>query len=208
ENCKWAYNLIIDGKPNPTVYGAGNNLNIEGWTLSYPAKRALSLQGSFTGSAPSIPISNSIVAIRVEVLDQTGGIVPSSEVINRRSYSTSITSTSPVPVEDLVITDSWLYKSINTEKLSPAAKVMAGDGEGVYEPVAIIGNVENKDGHIYKNVRIMYLLYNPANQQVGTASDTIEIIEPYQTWSFKAPIAPDKSVASIKLGNFSYNKQE
>jgi len=54
DNPTWTYSLVLDEVENPSKTEVGQNVNINGWLLSYPAKRELSMKVTMEGTAPVV----------------------------------------------------------------------------------------------------------------------------------------------------------
>ena len=85
ENGQWSYITTLDGNPNPAVTANGRNLNINGWILSYPSKRELSMRVTLNGEVPTVTASGNKTIIRVAELSGKSEAIPGSEAI-RQSY--------------------------------------------------------------------------------------------------------------------------
>ncbi|MCX6699937.1 MAG: hypothetical protein NTV68_08425 [Methanomicrobiales archaeon] len=84
ENGQWSYITSLDGNPNPAVTANGRNLNINGWVLSYPSKRELSMKVTLNGEVPTVTTSGNKTIIRVAELSGKSEAVSGSEVIRER----------------------------------------------------------------------------------------------------------------------------
>ena len=84
ENGQWSYITSLDGNPNPAVTANGRNLNINGWVLSYPSKRELSMRVTLNGEVPTVTASGNKTIIRVAELSGKSEAVAGSEVIKER----------------------------------------------------------------------------------------------------------------------------
>ena len=81
DNGQWSYITYIDGNANPSVSANGRNLNIQGWVLSYPSKRALSMHVTLNGGVPAVTASGKKTIIRVAELNGKSETVSGSEVV-------------------------------------------------------------------------------------------------------------------------------
>ena len=84
ENGQWSYITSLDGNPNPAVTANGRNLNINGWVLSYPSKRELSMRVTLNGAVPTVTASGNKTIIRVAELSGKSEALSGSEVIKER----------------------------------------------------------------------------------------------------------------------------
>lgn len=84
ENGQWSYITSLDGNPNPAVTANGRNLNINGWVLSYPSKRELSMRVTLNGVVPTVTASGNKTIIRVAELSGKSEAIANSEVIRER----------------------------------------------------------------------------------------------------------------------------
>lgn len=67
----------------------------------------------------------------------------------------------------------------------------------------IIGSIKNNSSKKYSYVQVSFNLYDKDMNQVGTAWDNINNLEPGATWKFKALIFDDSEVKHYKLGDIS-----
>ena len=84
ENGQWSYITSLDGNPNPAVTANGRNLNINGWVLSYPSKRELSMRVTLNGEVPTVTASGNKTIIRVAELSGKSEAIAASEVVRER----------------------------------------------------------------------------------------------------------------------------
>jgi len=84
ENAQWSYVTSLDGNPNPAVTANGRNVNINGWVLSYPSKRDVTMQVTLNGEVPVVTASGNKTIIRVAELSGKSEPVAGSEVIKER----------------------------------------------------------------------------------------------------------------------------
>jgi len=85
DNGKWSYITSLDGNANPAVTANGRNLNINGWVLSYPSKRELSMQVTLNGDVPTVTASGNKTLIRVAELGSSSDAISGSGV-TREAY--------------------------------------------------------------------------------------------------------------------------
>jgi len=83
DNPTWTYSLVLDEVENPSKTEVGQNVNINGWLLSYPAKRELSMKVTMEGTAPVVDGTSEKIVIAVRELDSKGKAIASSEVIKK-----------------------------------------------------------------------------------------------------------------------------
>lgn len=84
ENPSWTYAIVLDGIDNPSKTEVGQNVNINGWILSYPSKRELSMKVTMEAVAPTVTASEEKVVIAVRELTAAGSKVSSSEVVKKK----------------------------------------------------------------------------------------------------------------------------
>jgi cell fate (sporulation/competence/biofilm development) regulator YlbF (YheA/YmcA/DUF963 family) len=84
ENAQWSYTTILDGNANPAITVNGKNINLNGWVLSYPSKRELSIRVSLSGEVPTMNASGNMTVVRVAEIGSKGSVVSGSEVIKTR----------------------------------------------------------------------------------------------------------------------------
>ncbi len=53
ENARWSYSTVLDGNANPPLTDNGKSVEINGWVLSYPSRRDLSVLVNLTGEVPT-----------------------------------------------------------------------------------------------------------------------------------------------------------
>ncbi|MEI6294296.1 MAG: FxLYD domain-containing protein [Methanomicrobiales archaeon] len=189
ENAQWSYILLLDGNPNPALSGSGKNLNIVGWSLTYPSKRELSMRVSTTGTVPSVPKSDSMEVIRVYVQDENSEIVPGSEYINRKSYAKITTSPTQLDqqIKELVLQPDW----------HPAYSGNTG---------YVVGYIENPTNSNYRGVTVKFTLYDINGNVIGTASDYASVIPSGKTWAFNA-VAP-KQFSNAEFDEITFISRE
>jgi hypothetical protein len=85
DNAQWSYITSLDGNPNPAVTGNGRNLNINGWVLSYPSKRALTMQVTLNGQVPTVTASGNKTIIQVSEIGSQSEAISGSGV-TREAY--------------------------------------------------------------------------------------------------------------------------
>lgn len=83
DNPTWTYSLVLDEVENPSKTEVGQNVNINGWLLSYPAKRELSMKVTMEGTAPVVDGTSEKIVISVKELDSKGKAIASSEVTKK-----------------------------------------------------------------------------------------------------------------------------
>ncbi|MCU0632214.1 MAG: hypothetical protein MUC66_04465 [Methanolinea sp.] len=80
----WTYAIVLDGIENPSKTEIGQNVNINGWLLSYPSKRELSMKVTMEGVAPVVTGSEEKILIAVRELDDRGAKISSTEVVKKK----------------------------------------------------------------------------------------------------------------------------
>jgi hypothetical protein len=86
----WNKVLVLDGVDNPQPIDIGPNVNINGWTLSYPSSKTLSLKVSLEGITPTVKQSGEITVFRVA--DSANEVVKTKNVINPAEIAAAIPS--------------------------------------------------------------------------------------------------------------------
>ncbi len=81
DNPKWSFVLVQDGIENPRPVEIGPNVNMNGWELSYPSSRELSMKVNLEGTAPVVTQSEEKTVVRVRELNSRGVVVPGTEII-------------------------------------------------------------------------------------------------------------------------------
>ncbi|MCQ8894404.1 MAG: hypothetical protein NQU46_07225 [Methanolinea sp.] len=84
DNPTWTYAIVLDGVENPSKTEIGQNVNINGWLLSYPSRRELSMKVTMEATAPTVQGTAEKVVVGVRVLDSRGAAVASSEVVKKK----------------------------------------------------------------------------------------------------------------------------
>ena len=64
----------------------------------------------------------------------------------------------------------------------------------------IVGIIKNNSSHKYNYAQVTFILLDKNNNQVGSAMDNINDLEPGATWKFKALIFDASEVRYYKLG--------
>jgi len=67
----------------------------------------------------------------------------------------------------------------------------------------IVGSIKNNTSHKYNYVQITFILLDKDKNQIGTAMDNVNYLEPGRTWKFKALVYDDSDFAYFKLGDIS-----
>ena len=80
DSATWSYIIIQDGIENPAVLEVGPNININGWVLSYPSSREISMRVNMNGVAPQVTTSEEKTVIRVAELSSVGSVISGTEV--------------------------------------------------------------------------------------------------------------------------------
>jgi hypothetical protein len=83
DSATWSYLIIQDEVPqesSQTVIEVGPNVNINGWVLSYPSSRDLSMTVNMNGVAPQVSTSEEKTIIRVAELSSVGSVISGTEV--------------------------------------------------------------------------------------------------------------------------------
>lgn len=83
-DARWSPVLILDGIETQQPDEVGSNVNINGWELSYPAKRDVSMKVTMEGTAPVVSNSENKTILRVATLSAKNTVAPGSEVIKER----------------------------------------------------------------------------------------------------------------------------
>jgi hypothetical protein len=86
----WTKVLVLDGVDNPQPLDIGPNVNINGWTLSYPSSKTVSLEVSLEGTTPTVKESGEITVFRVA--DSASEVVKTKNVINPAEIAAAIPS--------------------------------------------------------------------------------------------------------------------
>jgi hypothetical protein len=81
DNPKWSFVLVQDGVENPRPVEIGPNVNMNGWELSYPSSRELSMRVNLEGTAPVVTQSEEKTVVRVRELNSRGIVVPGTEIV-------------------------------------------------------------------------------------------------------------------------------
>ena len=98
-------------------------------------------------------------------------------------------------------------QSSNTQSQKPDLELVGGI-EGVHDEIIdyshyIIGSIRNNTSRKYNYVQVTFILLDKDKNQVGTAMDNINDLEPGATWKFKALIYDDSEVKYYKLGDIT-----
>ncbi|HUU75605.1 MAG TPA: hypothetical protein VMW63_05900 [Methanoregulaceae archaeon] len=80
DSATWSYVIIQDGVENPAALEVGSNVNINGWVLSYPSNREISMRVNMNGMAPQVDTSEEKVVIGIAELSSRGSVISSSVV--------------------------------------------------------------------------------------------------------------------------------
>lgn len=80
DSATWSYVIIQDDIENPAVTEVGPNVNINGWVLSYPSNRDISMRVNMNGVAPAVSTSEEKVIVQVAELSSMGTVIPGTKV--------------------------------------------------------------------------------------------------------------------------------
>jgi len=92
---EWSVETDLDGVPNDRMTRFSDVVFLNGFLLSYPTTRDVSLNVTLTGNAPS---PGNVALFRVVELDNQGMIVPGSEIVVPGAVATLITAPPGTPV--------------------------------------------------------------------------------------------------------------
>jgi len=92
-------------------------------------------------------------------------------------------------------------QSEQTQK--PALELLEKHDEIIDYNHYIIGTIKNNTSKKYNYVQVTFILTDDDMNQVGTAMDNINDLEPGATWKFKALIFDDSDVKHYKLGEIT-----
>jgi hypothetical protein len=80
DSATWSYVIIQDEIENPAILEIGPNVNINGWVLSYPSSRTISMRVNMNGVAPQVSTSEEKTVIKVAELSSVGSVISGTEV--------------------------------------------------------------------------------------------------------------------------------
>lgn len=80
DSATWSYVIIQDEVENPAILEIGPNVNINGWVLSYPSSRTISMRVNMNGVAPQVSTSEEKTVIEVAELSSVGSVISGTEV--------------------------------------------------------------------------------------------------------------------------------
>lgn len=81
ENARWSYSTVLDGNANPPLTDNGKSVEINGWVLSYPSRRDLSVLVNLTGEVPSVSATGKKTVVKVGEYNGGNEVYPGSAVI-------------------------------------------------------------------------------------------------------------------------------
>ena len=81
KNARWSYATVLDGNANPPLTGTGNSFDINGWVLSYPSRRDLTVQVNLTGEVPEVSATGKKTLVKVGVYNGGNEVYPGSAMI-------------------------------------------------------------------------------------------------------------------------------
>ncbi|MBP1928417.1 hypothetical protein J2741_000964 [Methanolinea mesophila] len=96
-NAHWTKVLLLDGVENPQPIDIGPNVNINGWTLSYPSNKEVQLKVSLEGTTPTVSQSGEITVFKVADLNARNQADASSQVIKKKMVLNPSEITSAIP---------------------------------------------------------------------------------------------------------------
>ncbi len=138
DNGQWSYITTIDGNTNPAITANGRNLNINGWVLSYPSMRELSMRVTLIGEVPLVTAPGNKTIIRVAELNNNSEVISGSEVILGRYVVQTSDS-------NLNLGEDWNLVSV-PKKLAPGNdtgsifKDVDTDGRTIWEYDGVLHN--------------------------------------------------------------------
>lgn len=107
----WTYAIILDGIENPSKTEIGQNININGWLLSYPSNRELSIKVTMEAKAPVVQSTQEKIVLAVRELDNQGTTISGSEVVKTKivepKSTTTISVSSSPPGASVYLDDSY-----------------------------------------------------------------------------------------------------
>jgi len=99
ENARWSYATVLDGNANPPLTDTGDSLSINGWLLSYPSKRDLTVLVNLTGEVPTVSATEKMNLVTVGVYNGGTEVYPGSAVKREMNVvlpgSPAVPSTTP-----------------------------------------------------------------------------------------------------------------
>ncbi len=99
ENARWSYSTVLDGNANPPLTDNGNSVDINGWVLSYPSRRDLTILVNLTGEVPAVSATGKKTLVKVGVYNGGNEVYPGSAVIREANVilpgSPAVSSTAP-----------------------------------------------------------------------------------------------------------------
>lgn len=84
DNPTWSYSIVQNGIENPSMTAVGQNVNINGFVLSYSSKNEISMKVTMEAVAPVVTTSEEKVVIAVRELNSAGAVIKSSEVVKTK----------------------------------------------------------------------------------------------------------------------------
>jgi hypothetical protein len=99
ENAHWSYSIVLDDVANPPLTDTGKSAEINGWILSYPSRRSLSVLVNLTGDVPAVSATGKKTMIKVGVYNGVNEVYPGSAVIREANVilagSPAVSTTAP-----------------------------------------------------------------------------------------------------------------
>ena len=204
ENGQWSYVTSLDGNPNPAVTANGRNLNINGWVLSYPSKRELSMKVTLNGEVPTVTASGNKTVLRVAELSGKSEAISGSEVI-RQSYvinpadkTKAISEVKTALTEFRVLIDEKAQEGIETtaamEKYSAANTAISNAEKSTSFAAAqtYLNNAQVllKDGQIALDRAIAQQVINSAQTPIDQTDDLITYFKVNRSMGNDPRLAP------------------
>ncbi len=141
-NARWSYSTVLDDNANPPVTGTGN-VSINGWVLSYPSRRDLTVLVNLTGDVPAVSATGKKTLVKVGVYNRGNEVYPGSAVIREANVilpGSPVGSSTP---QSVVPSPGQTQKTAGTTYVStpvvPASPVSPSHGMSIpFEYISVI----------------------------------------------------------------------
>ncbi|MDD1719625.1 MAG: SHOCT domain-containing protein [Methanoregulaceae archaeon] len=76
DNARWSYTTLLDGVATSPLTAVGRSVNVNGWVLSYPSRREVSMRVNLSGDVPAVTASTRKTLIKIGVYSGSTEINP------------------------------------------------------------------------------------------------------------------------------------
>lgn len=153
----WSYVIIQDDIENPAILEVGQNVNINGWVLSYPSNHDISIRVNMNGIAPTVTRSEEKVMVRVAELSRMGTVISGTKVEKKAMVI------NPRPIDDKT-------RSPTSQRTNP---VITSAPTNV-KPTSDESSVESQQDEIIKQLKRQNELLEEQNKKLNEQNNILQ----------------------------------